>query len=253
MRGRLGPRGTSTAAREEYDELPSTQDRALALARAGAPPGTRVVARRQTAGRGRLDHVWASPPGGLYLSVVLPPPVAPTSLLPLAVGAALADELTRRWGVRPRIKWPNDLLVEGPASSARKLSGILVDRLAAPHPALVAGIGVNVAPVSADALVGPIPPVALADVVSPCPPLPEVEEAAASAALAAAEGLGAPVGTAELLARCRALLYGVGRSATVDGVPAGRIAALADDGALLLDRAGARRAVRAGDVRVEGP
>ena len=255
MPDRFGTRGIRTAAREEYDELPSTQDRAVALARGGAPEGTRVVARSQSRGRGRLDHAWASPPGGLYLSVVLRPVSAPSPLLPLAIGAALADELERRWTVRPRLKWPNDLLLESPPERARKLSGILVDTVADPRgPAVVAGIGVNVMrPPGGLSTDGPLRPIALEDVVRPCPPLADVEDAAASAAIAAAIALGGPIGTARLLGRCRSMLYGVGRAATVDGVPSGRIAALADDGALLLDRDGTRRAVRAGDLRLEGP
>ena len=255
MPDRFGTRGNVTAAREEYDELPSTQDRAIALARGGAPEGTRVVARSQSRGRGRLDHGWSSPPGGLYLSVVLRPTPALSPLLPLAIGAGLADELARRWSVRPRLKWPNDLLCESPPERARKLSGILVDTVAdRTGPAAVAGIGVNVArPPGGLPTGGPLAPVALDELVRPCPPLSDVEEAAASAALGAAAALGDPIGAARLLGRCRSLLYGVGRPATVDGVPRGRIATVADDGALVLDQDGERVEVRAGDVRVEGP
>ena len=65
--------------REYYDELPSTQQRAIVLARAGAPEGTHVVAGRQRRGRGRLDHTWSSPDGGLYLSTIVRAPRAPSS------------------------------------------------------------------------------------------------------------------------------------------------------------------------------
>ena len=62
------------------DEVGSTNDEALALGRSGAPHGTAVAARNQTAGRGRRGHVWESPRGNLYLSVVLRPAVGPARL-----------------------------------------------------------------------------------------------------------------------------------------------------------------------------
>ena len=139
---------TGSPPREWHPEIASTQDRAVALARAGAPAGTRVVAGRQTQGRGRLDHAWASPAGGLYLSLVLPSPPAHETLLPLALGAHLAREIECRYGVALALKWPNDLLwVEGGAPP-RKVAGILVDRVPTPTGtwAAVAGIGINVSP-----------------------------------------------------------------------------------------------------------
>jgi BirA family biotin operon repressor/biotin-[acetyl-CoA-carboxylase] ligase len=65
-----GDAGTGFAVRF-YDELASTSDTAKALAAAGAPHGTAIAARRQTAGRGRLGRRWESPPGNLYVSFVL--------------------------------------------------------------------------------------------------------------------------------------------------------------------------------------
>ena len=101
----------------------STQDLARRAAEAGAPEGTLVLADAQGAGRGRLGRPWVSPPGrNLYLSLVLRPPTsclkALALLAPLAVSRAV-EEVT---GLRPRIKWPNDILL-GP----RKLSGVLID------------------------------------------------------------------------------------------------------------------------------
>ena len=103
--------------------VPSTQDVARDL-----PIGSVVVADHQTAGRGRLSHRWDAPAGtALLASFVL----APNPLLSLAAGVAAAEACGR--GVR--LKWPNDLLLDG-----RKVGGILVE--AGPAKA-ICGIGIN--------------------------------------------------------------------------------------------------------------
>jgi BirA family biotin operon repressor/biotin-[acetyl-CoA-carboxylase] ligase len=111
----------------------STNERARALAAAGAPHGTLVTADAQTSGRGRQGRVWSAPPGQALLCslVVREPP----RLLPLATGAAVAAIA----GSEARIKWPNDVLVDG-----RKVAGILVEARPQGRWAVV-GIGVNVA------------------------------------------------------------------------------------------------------------
>lgn len=243
--------------RERYAEIASTQDRAVALTRAGADAGTVVVAGRQTRGRGRLDHVWESPEGGLYLSVVLPAPSDHLSLLPLALGARVADALDRRFHVPIRVKWPNDLLVEGTAGSpGRKLGGILVDLVPSPRlgTAAVAGIGLNVAAEPAGfpaALRGRS--VALAELLVEPISLDELEEIVVTEALAAAAALGDAEGAEETRTLCRSLLYGMGRRATVDGRSLGTVAALGDEGELWLDAGSHRVAIRAGDLQLEEP
>lgn len=130
------------------DSVGSTNDEALAAGRAGAPHGWTVAARAQTAGRGRRGHVWESPRGNLYLSVVLRPQVGPSRLpgLAAACGLGVTDVLREA-----RLKWPNDLLAEG-----RKLAGILVEaaRDDSGRPFAVCGVGVNVesAPRGLDAI-----------------------------------------------------------------------------------------------------
>jgi BirA family transcriptional regulator, biotin operon repressor / biotin---[acetyl-CoA-carboxylase] ligase len=244
------------AIREFHDVIASTQTRALELARAGAPAGTRVVAERQTHGYGRLDHRWESPAGGLYLSLLVPAGPEPPTVLPLAIGAQLGDHLAARWSVRTHLKWPNDLLVADDGGRMRKLSGILVDLVGTPAEGrvAVAGIGVNVRRPSegfpADLAT---PAAALEELVRPIPAVREVEEIAVDAALRAAAELVTPAGRDRVLARCRARLYGVGRRATVDGSPSGIIRGLEDDGALRLDRDGAPMTIRAGDLRVAEP
>jgi BirA family transcriptional regulator, biotin operon repressor / biotin---[acetyl-CoA-carboxylase] ligase len=114
-------------------ETGSTNDRARALAAAGAPHGTLVTAREQTAGRGRWGRTWVGPPGRALLMSLVLRELDP--LLPLRAGLAVADVA----GDAARVKWPNDVWVQG-----RKVAGILVE--ARPQSGwAVLGIGVNVA------------------------------------------------------------------------------------------------------------
>lgn len=106
-----------------FDTLPSTNDEARRLAERGARAGVAVLARAQTEGRGRHGRSWASPPGGLYLSAVLRPRLeaARAGLVPLAAGLAMA-EVVEGLGLRPELRWPNDLLLGG-----RKAGGVLCE------------------------------------------------------------------------------------------------------------------------------
>lgn len=126
------------------EETGSTNDDALALGRAGGAHGTAVAARLQRAGRGRRGHVWSSPRGNAYLSVVLRADVAPSRLpgLSAACGLGALDALDALLPTnQPQLKWPNDLLARG-----GKLGGILVEasRDEAGAAFAVCGIGVNV-------------------------------------------------------------------------------------------------------------
>jgi BirA family transcriptional regulator, biotin operon repressor / biotin---[acetyl-CoA-carboxylase] ligase len=112
----------------------STNERARELAAAGAPHGALVTAAEQTAGRGRQGRTWTAPPGrALLLSVVLR--VDEPALVPLAAGVAVAEAV----GDHARIKWPNDIHVDG-----RKVAGILVEGRPQEGWAVL-GIGLNVA------------------------------------------------------------------------------------------------------------
>ena len=111
----------------------STNTRARELAAAGAPHGTLVTAAEQTAGRGRQGRIWSAPAGrALLCSVIVRDP---PRLLPLVAGVAVAEVA----GPRARVKWPNDVLIEG-----RKVAGILVEGRPQEHWAVV-GVGLNVA------------------------------------------------------------------------------------------------------------
>jgi BirA family biotin operon repressor/biotin-[acetyl-CoA-carboxylase] ligase len=122
----------------------STNDEARGLAAAGAPEGAVVVADAQTAGRGRLGHVWHSPPGvSLHVSVVLRPrgPPARLSGLTLVVAVALAEAVERFLPGPAALRWPNDLFLGG-----KKAAGVLteLDAEGATVRHVIVGVGVNV-------------------------------------------------------------------------------------------------------------
>ncbi len=123
----------------------STNQVAQDLARSGSPEGTLVVAEEQTAGRGRWQRSWYSPPEqGIWMSLVLRPQLAPYRVpqVTLVAGASCARAIDEHLGLRPGIKWPNDIV----CGRGRKLCGILVEMDASVEQVhfLVAGIGLNV-------------------------------------------------------------------------------------------------------------
>ena len=113
--------------------IDSTNAHARELASRGAPHGTTVTAREQSAGRGRQGRTWVAPAGrALLLSVVIRDP---PRLLPLAAGVATAEVV----GPQARLKWPNDVVLGG-----RKVAGILIEGRPQELWAVL-GIGLNVA------------------------------------------------------------------------------------------------------------
>ena len=125
------------------DATESTQAELGRLAAAGAPEGTVVTARHQHAGRGRRGRDWWDEPGqSLLCSVLLRPAATPATVpqLSLVAGLAVAEALTAAAGVAARIRWPNDVLVEG-----GKVCGILAEATTDPSGAspVLMGIGVN--------------------------------------------------------------------------------------------------------------
>jgi BirA family transcriptional regulator, biotin operon repressor / biotin---[acetyl-CoA-carboxylase] ligase len=123
-------------------ETGSTNDEALGWATAGVPEGALVVSDHQAEGRGRRGRTWHAPPGSaLLFSLVLRPKLSADrlGLLTTALGVA-GVEAARSLGVDARVKWPNDVAVNG-----RKLAGVLVEsRLSGDRVEAVAGMGVNV-------------------------------------------------------------------------------------------------------------
>lgn len=126
------------------DVVGSTQDAAHELAATGAPHGTAVAARVQTAGRGTRRRQWISSEGGLWLSVVCRPrEIAAIEAVSLRVGLGLAS-LLERWlpqSARVAIKWPNDLYLDD-----RKAGGVLAEARWQGDALgwLVVGVGINV-------------------------------------------------------------------------------------------------------------
>jgi len=120
----------------------STMAEAQREAEGGAPEGVVALADEQTGGRGRQQRSWVSPPGvNLYFTVVLRPTLDQLRHLALIAPLAVCEAIEETTGLLPRIKWPNDVMIEG-----RKVAGILVQvefEDGAPAYALV-GIGVNV-------------------------------------------------------------------------------------------------------------
>src|SRR5215213_687611 len=143
MVGRIVPRLRFDDVRW-VEETDSTNTRLLEEARAGAPEGVVLVADHQTAGRGRLGRRWEAPPGSsLLVSVLLRPdvPVDRGHLVTMAAGLAASDACEAVAGVRPGLKWPNDLVVDD-----AKLAGLLAESVVDGERlgALVVGMGLNV-------------------------------------------------------------------------------------------------------------
>ena len=220
--------GTRFASVVAFDELGSTNTELMERARAGAPEGLVVVADHQTAGRGRLGRTW---------SVVL-----------MAAGLAGCDGVEAAAGFRPRRKWPNDMVV-----GDRKLAGLLTESSGGDDPAIVLGLGVNVA-------AGAYPPELAAEATS-CDehagrPVDRAEVLVAL--LTALESryatVFAPGGRAATLDAYRSDSATLGRRVRVEltsGPPLeGQAARLADDGELVVvDDAGAEHLVNVGDVK----
>ena len=232
-----------------FEDVDSTNRVALQLAVAGVPEGVVVVADHQTAGRGRRGRRWDAPPGSsLLASVLLRPPVAPwrAHVVAMAVALAATDACHEVAGVRPALKWPNDLVAgDGPATLAGVLAESLVqdDRLVA----LVVGTGLNVTSEAA----GAAGAVALEDLAG----RPVDVDAVLSSWLVHLERrygrLLAPGGSDDVLAAYRqrcATLGRLVRAELVGGVLEGRAVTITDAGHLVVATAGGRREIAAADV-----
>ena len=229
---------------EAYEELPSTNDRLRALAEAGASHFTVVTADFQTAGKGRGGKRWDSPRGmGLWISfLVRSDSEVPPTLVPILVGLAAVRALERLCpSLRPGIKWPNDIEVEG-----RKLGGILCE--GAGTGAVVVGVGLNLRQGIEDFD-------------------PGLKERAASMEIAGCRDVSRSRVAGELLSAARSLVDPppallderlrqevrdrdtlTGRTVRTDVGVAGRAMGIAADGALLVDVDGRVEEIRAGGV-----
>ena len=230
-------------------EVDSTNTYVRDRARRGAPAGLVAVADHQTAGRGRLDRRWESPPGANLLASVLLRPDCGAEDVHLCAGAvALAgvDACREVAGVEPVLKWPNDLLLGG-----AKLAGVLAEAefAGADLSAVVVGIGINVA------WPGP------AEAIGTC-----LDDAGRTAQPVERRVLLDRL-LASLEPRCEMLQYAVGRRDLADEVRSrcatlgqqvrvmlageeliGRAAAIDDAGRLVVETASGPQSVSAGDV-----
>lgn len=124
------------------EQVTSTNSVLKELAIEGAAEGSVLIALRQTGGRGRMGRSFVSPPGGLYLSMLLSPRCSPEASLSLTPCAAVAVQraIARLSDVKADIKWPNDLLAEG-----KKVCGILCESVFYQgQQKLIVGVGLNV-------------------------------------------------------------------------------------------------------------
>lgn len=229
---------------EVLPEIDSTNSELMRRARAGLAEPTLLVAEQQTAGRGRLGRNWHSAPGdSLTFSLGLPLAPVDWSGLSLAVGVAVADALDPRI----RLKWPNDLWVDG-----RKLGGILVETAGGGASAgtaarvAVVGIGLNIAPRAAEGL--STPPAALRTL------LPEAD--AGSALLRVVPALVQALqtfereGFAPFRERFAALDLLRGRPLTLSDGNAGTGAGVDEHGGLLVHTAAGMQTVTSAEVSV---
>lgn len=244
------PRLPAGYALHAFDTVASTNDEAKLLAEAGAEAGAVVWARVQTRGRGRHGRSWASPRGNLYASVMLRPrcPLADAAALSLVSSLALVEALETLAPERPRpkVKWPNDVLIDG-----AKVAGILLESGGGNHDRadwVVIGSGVNLVswPQEADYPATSLAAAGYGDVT------PERMLEAYLARLDGRYRTWRRRGFAGLRRDWRSRALGIGdpiRLRLADGELQGRFVDLTPAGGLLFeDRAGGRREVTAGEV-----
>ena len=255
----LGP--TEHVGRELrcFDEIDSTNNYAKQLAAAGGTDGTVVVANCQTAGRGRMDRSFQSPRDkGIYLTALLRPelPVERLMVVTAMAGVAVCEAVEQVCGVRPKLKWPNDPVLEG-----RKLCGILTELSLEAETgrlqSLVLGIGLNVLQTLED-FSPEIREVAtsLAQALG----RPVSRPALAAAEIEALDRLYAALLAGDLapyLAACRRDCVNLGKTVQLIAPDGSRETAealdIADDfGLVVRTAAGQVRTVRSGEVSVRG-
>lgn len=126
------------------DEVGSTNDYAKSLAISGAKDGTLIIADQQNKGRGRMGRIWSSAKGkGIWMTLLLRPSIEPqkAQIITLAASVAVVQALQPLLGERVKVKWPNDVLVDG-----KKICGILTEMSCELENInyIVLGIGINV-------------------------------------------------------------------------------------------------------------
>ena len=249
--------GRPTSAWQEQWRVPalhafavagSTNDVARVLAEDGAPHGTVVIADEQYAGRGRHGRRWEAPRGSaLLMSVVLRAGRARApAVAPLRVGLAVAHAIETTCGVDVKLKWPNDVVLNG-----GKVAGVLCEGSTTGGRMLViAGIGINVAQ-QHDDFPADIAGSATSLHLAGCAHTRRADLAGAllDSLRGPAGDIGAPLRPYELAAyRAHDALRG--RAVTVDGIPAGIAAGIDATGALRIRRNEDEMLVHTGTIRL---
>lgn len=231
------------------ERVDSTQTTAFTLAADGAEDRTVVVADYQASGRGRRGRTWEASPGQSLLCTILVRPRLATAQWPaysLVAAVAVAETLARTAALAARLKWPNDVLIAG-----RKIAGILLEsRMVGDVPAAVVaiGVGINLAQRAFPAALA-----ARATSVAIETGRTVARDAMLGALLEAFDAWRARLegeGMAPVRARWLALADTIGRRVSIDGV-SGVAVDLDPDGALVLEGAGRRHRVTAGEVLEE--
>ena len=125
-----------------FDSIDSTQNFAIKIASNKNENGTVVISKKQTGGRGRLKRKWKSPVGGIWLSIIIHPKFSTSqiTLVPIATSLALHKAVEKVLGIKPMLKWPNDLTLK-----KKKVAGVLLDTSIQSNKIeyMVLGVGIN--------------------------------------------------------------------------------------------------------------
>jgi len=125
-----------------FDTIDSTQNFATKIASNHNENGTIVISKHQTEGKGRMKRKWKSPTGGIWMSVIIQPEfnISYITLVPIATSLALCIAIEKTLKIKPKLKWPNDILLK-----EKKVAGILLDTSIQSNKieSLVLGIGIN--------------------------------------------------------------------------------------------------------------
>ena len=125
-----------------FNTIDTTQNFAMEIATRNNMNGTIIIAKKQTGGRGRMKRKWKSPVGGIWMSIIIHPKfgVSSTTLVPIAISLALCLAIEKTLKIKPELKWPNDVTVNG-----KKVAGVLVDASIVSNEIeyMIIGVGIN--------------------------------------------------------------------------------------------------------------
>jgi len=125
-----------------FNTIDTTQNFAMEIVTRNNMNGTIIIAKKQTGGRGRMKRKWKSPVGGIWMSIIIHPKfgVSSTTLVPIAISLALCIAIEKTLKIKPELKWPNDVTVNG-----KKVAGVLVDTSIISNKIenMILGVGIN--------------------------------------------------------------------------------------------------------------